>query len=112
LGFEGQCRTCNPQTQQTSHAEISSSVLPISICFSAMTFQQLDNVHNARPFRPFTLHIADGRSFRVPHPEFLSRSPSGRTIIVYGSDESFSVLDLLLLTELEVHPRVSGEAAA
>ncbi len=77
-----------------------------------MTFQQLDNAHKTRPFRPFTLHMADGRSFHVPHPEFLSRSPSGRTIIVYGSDESFSILDLLLLTELEVHPPRAGETAA
>ena len=77
-----------------------------------MTFQQLDNVHKARPSRPFTLHMADGRSFHVPHPEFLSRSPSGRTIIVYGNDESFSVLDLLLLTDLQVHPPVSSEGAA
>jgi hypothetical protein len=56
--------------------------------------------------------MADGRSFHVPHPEFLSRSPSGRTIIVYGNDESFSVLDLLLLTELEVHAPMTGDAAA
>lgn len=79
-----------------------------------MTVQQLDNIHRARPFRPFTIHMGDGRALHVPHPEFLSRSPSGRTVIVYGNDESFSVLDLLLLTELEVGPpsATSGEAAA
>ena len=79
-----------------------------------MTVHQLDNVHRAKPFRPFTLHMGDGRSFLVPHPEFLSRSPSGRTVIVYGNDENFSVLDLLLLTEIEVHPppAKAGEAAA
>ena len=79
-----------------------------------MTIQQLDNVHKAKPFRPFTIHMGDGRSFHVPHPEFLSRSPTGRTVIVYGNDENFSVLDLLLLTELEVHPpssRADGAAA-
>jgi hypothetical protein len=79
-----------------------------------MTVQQLDNVHKAQRFRPFTIHMGDGRSFHVPHPEFLSRSPSGRTVIVYGEQERFSVLDLLLLTELEVHPppRRAGDAAA
>jgi hypothetical protein len=29
----------------------------------------------------------------------MPRSPAGRTIIVHGQDENFSVLDLLLLTE-------------
>lgn len=79
-----------------------------------MTVQQLDNVHHAKPFRPFTIHMGDGRAFDVPHPEFLSRSPSGRTVIVYGNEENFSVLDMLLITELEVHPprTAPGEAAA
>lgn len=80
-----------------------------------MTVEQLKNVHAAKPFRPFTVHMGDGRSFRVDHPEFLSRSQSGRTIVVHQPDESFSVLDMLLVTELEVHPPVQpsrGEAAA
>jgi hypothetical protein len=76
--------------------------------------EQLRNVHQAKPFRPFTIHLGDGRSFRVDHPEFLSRSPSGRTIVVHQPDESFSVLDMLLVTELEVHPpaQSSSDAAA
>ena len=79
-----------------------------------MTVERLKNVHSARLFRPFTIHMGDGRSFRVDHPEFLSRSPSGRTIVVHQPDESFSVLDLLLVTEIEVHPPTqdSREAAA
>jgi hypothetical protein len=79
-----------------------------------MMAEQLKNVHSARPFRPFTIHMGDGRSFRVDHPEFLSRSQSGRTIIVHQPDESFSVLDTLLVIEPEVHPATqpSQESAA
>lgn len=68
-----------------------------------MTVEQLRNIHQARPFRPFTIHMADGRSLRVAHSEFLSHSPSGRTVIVHQTDETFSVVDLLLVNELEVH---------
>jgi hypothetical protein len=68
-----------------------------------MTIEQLRNVHQATPFRPFTIHLADGRQLVVPHREFLSHSPSGRTIIVYHEDENFSLVDLLLVTELEIH---------
>jgi hypothetical protein len=34
--------------------------------------------------------------------------------IVYGDDDNFSILDLLLVTEVEVHPTAQqpGEAAA
>ena len=67
-----------------------------------MTIEQLKNLHQATPFRPFTLHLADGRQIPVPHREFLSHSPSGRTVIVYGEGESFDVIDLLLVTSLKV----------
>ena len=72
---------------------------------SKMTIEQLRNVHELQPFVPFTIHLADGRSFQVPHRDFLSHSPSGRTVIVYGGGEveNFSILDLLLVTEIEVH---------
>jgi hypothetical protein len=67
-----------------------------------MTIEQLRGIHQAAPFQPFTIQLADGRSLSVPHREFLSHSPSGGTVIVYGENDSFSVVDLLLVTELEV----------
>lgn len=79
-----------------------------------MTVEQLRNVHRAQPFRPFTIHMGDGRAFLVRHPDFLSHSPTGRTVIVYQDDENFSILDLLLVTKLEVQgpKQRPGEAAA
>ena len=79
-----------------------------------MTVEQLRIVHRAQPFKAFTVRMADGRSFRVTHPDFLSHSPSGRTMIVHHKDDSYSVLDLLLVTELEVDssPKSVDEAAA
>jgi hypothetical protein len=65
-----------------------------------MTVQQLKAAHHANPFRPFTIRLADGSSVLVPHRDFLSHSPSGRTVIVCHEDETFSILDLLLITEL------------
>ncbi len=67
-----------------------------------MTIEQLRAAHQAQPFQPFTIHLADGGSYYVPHRDFFSHSPSGRTIIVYHPDDSFSILDLLLVTELKV----------
>lgn len=75
-----------------------------------MTIEQLRNIHQARPFRPFTIHMADGHAMRVPHGEFLSHSASGRTVIVHHADESFSVVDLLLVNELEVDGPIAANA--
>jgi hypothetical protein len=69
-----------------------------------MTIEQLRSYHQARPFRPFTIVTADGSSRDVPSPEWMSFSPSGRTIIVHHPDDSHSILDLLLVTELKIKP--------
>lgn len=74
-----------------------------------MTTDQLRNVWKAQPFKPFVLHLADGREIPVRHPDFLSRSVSGRTIIVHQPDESFNVIDLLLVTDLEVKSNGQGK---
>jgi hypothetical protein len=73
-----------------------------------MTAEQLRALRETQPFRPFTIHLADGRSLTVPHRDFVSQSPGGRTIIVYRSDESFSVVDLYLVTELEVQTQADS----
>jgi len=68
-----------------------------------MTIEELRKVYQAQPFRPFSIHLADGRSFKIPHREFVSHSPKGRTLIVYGEGDDFDILDLLLVTGIEVH---------
>jgi hypothetical protein len=75
-----------------------------------MTIQQLRAAHRATPFQPFTVQMADGRSFRVPHPDFLSMSPTGRTVIIYQPDDEFSILDLLLMTEIQLAQTESSKA--
>ena len=67
-----------------------------------MTVEQFRNTLRQQAFRPFTIRMADGRSFDVAHPDFLAHSPSGRTVIVFQPDDSYSILDLLLMSELEL----------
>jgi hypothetical protein len=75
-----------------------------------MTTERLQSAMRQTPFRPFTIHMADGREIEVPHPDFVAYTPTGRTVIVVHPDESYSVLDLLLMSELEVHTS-NGHAA-
>lgn len=69
-----------------------------------MTSEQIRRVLNAQPFQPFTVHLADGRKLPVTHQEFLALAPSGRTMIVYELNDSFHIIDLLLVTDLHVGP--------
>lgn len=65
-----------------------------------MTTEQLRSAREVNPFRPFKIRLSDGRSLRVPHRDYLSLSPGGRTVIVYHADEAFSIIDLFLVAEL------------
>jgi hypothetical protein len=67
----------------------------------SMTVQQIRAALRAVPFRPFHIHMADGRSFHIPHPDFLLLTPTGRTAFACQEDDEFSIVDLLLMTEIE-----------
>lgn len=73
-----------------------------------MTIEQLRNLYNAQPFQPFVIHLADGREIPVRHREFIATAPSGRTIIIYQPDDSFNIIDLLLVTDIELKPAANG----
>jgi hypothetical protein len=66
-----------------------------------MTADQLRAVRNANPFRPFKIHLADGRALPVRHRDYVSQSPGGRTVIIYESEEAFNLVDLLLVSAIE-----------
>ena len=69
-----------------------------------MNIERLQELHQARPFRPFAIHTADGRSFPIPHNEFLAFHPDGDTLVAYQPDGGLSILNLDQITELELLP--------
>lgn len=73
-----------------------------------MTIQEIRKLYDARPFRPFVIHTADGRKICVAHPEFMATAPAARTVVVYQADGSFDIIDLLLVAGLRV--RTNGAA--
>ncbi len=75
-----------------------------------MTIEQLRNLYQARPFQPFVIYLADGRQISVVHYDFIIAAPTGRTVIVYQPDDSFNIVDTLLITDLEV--KANGQRSA
>ena len=51
------------------------------------------------PFEPFVMRLADGRSLRIPHPEFVAVHP--RRVIVIAEDASWSVVEPLMVVSLD-----------
>ena len=67
-----------------------------------MTIERLKELYDAQPFKPFVLHLADGREIPVRHRDFIMAAPSGRTIVVMQPDDSLNIIDLLLVTDAEL----------
>jgi hypothetical protein len=72
-----------------------------------MTIDQVRKLHSATPFKPFDVHLADGRALAVDHPELLAIIPPGRTIVVGLADGTAEIVDLLLVTSLTL--RANGD---
>jgi hypothetical protein len=58
---------------------------------------ELRDYWQAKPFVPFTIHLADRREIEVPHPEFFSMSPKGGHIVVYDKRDKMHVLNPLVI---------------
>lgn len=73
-----------------------------------MTIEQIRSLYEAQPFRPFVIHLADGREVPVHHRDFIMSVPSGRTLVVCQPDDTVNIIDLLLVTDLELRPASNG----
>ena len=74
-----------------------------------MTAEAIRTYLEISPFRPINLVTSSGKSYLVPHPDFLTFSPTGRTCNVYAAGgEFFTMLDVLTITE--VAPAKRGAA--
>ncbi len=62
-----------------------------------MSPDAVKNFMHASPWKPFTVCLADGRNIQVPHPDFISISRAGRTLIVTTEDEEFEMIDVFLI---------------
>lgn len=71
-----------------------------------MTIEQLRQLWKAEPFRPFVIHLANGKEIAVQHPEFLMPLRGGRTVLVASptEEDAYDIIDVMLVTNLEVKP--------
>jgi hypothetical protein len=70
-----------------------------------MDLQGIREALNKRPFKPFTISLADGRSFFVSHPE--SVAVGKRRVIVVKPDDSWSEVEPLLIVSLDYNGKHS-----
>ena len=77
----------------------NSSLLLLS---QPMKIDEVRRLLHAQPFRPFLIHFADGGRVPVKHEDFVALAPTGREMIVYQADGDYQVVDIMLVTRLQV----------
>ncbi len=66
-----------------------------------MTGAQMLRTLKAKPFRPFAMHLVDGRELEVRHPELMALTAAGRLANLWsGSDDPPEVIDVLMIVSL------------
>jgi hypothetical protein len=63
------------------------------------------DLRDKTPFRPFAIHLADGRSIPVVTPDHIMISPANDEFAVYRPDGTLEVVDGRLITSVSRRPR-------
>lgn len=70
-----------------------------------MTATELRKFLHRAPFVPFDIVLPGRKKIPVPHPDFMSISPSGRIAHVWLDDEDHAAVDVFLITSVEENSR-------
>jgi len=71
--------------------------VPASLFFVLNLEMIRQKVHG--PFRPFVLHLSDGRKFPVPHPDFIL---IGKNMVIVNNEQDVAqYIDALHIVSLE-----------
>jgi hypothetical protein len=65
-----------------------------------MNLEAIRRCIRAQPFRLFTLRLADGRAFAVPHPEVIAVARR-QVIHISAEDDALTWLDPILIVALD-----------
>ena len=58
-----------------------------------MTLKTLKEMRDAAPFKPFDIHLSDGRALTVATPDHLFFMPNGKEFLVVLRDGGFRFVD-------------------
>ena len=67
-----------------------------------MKIDEVRKLLHVQPFRPFLIHFTKGGRIAVKHEDFIALAPTGRELLVYQPNGDYQVVDVMLVTRLQV----------
>jgi len=78
-----------------------------------MLTEDIRDLLQASPFKPFDVHVTAGPVYRVPHPDHVWLIPGGRNLAIASERGSLGVLvNADHITHLSVEEPAAGTAGA
>ena len=68
-----------------------------------MTTEAIKDAIQRRPFRPFSVRLADGSEIQIQNQDYVALHPAGKTFIIFETDGGFRIVDIPLVTDLSVN---------
>jgi hypothetical protein len=69
---------------------------------------QLVTAKRAEPFRPFTIHLTDGKRLIVDRADCFILGRRGRTVAVNTRDDRLQLIDVSLIAKLTTRRKPAG----
>ena len=66
-----------------------------------VTTKTIQTAVTQRPFRPFTLRLANGQRIRVNDPDRAAVHPEGKSLFLFERGGGYRIVDIFLIAELQ-----------
>jgi hypothetical protein len=76
-----------------------------------MVIQSIREFNHAIPFHPYEIRTVSDERFEVPHPDFLTISPKGSFVIIFGRDERPHHISTIMIERASPIPAKSRKRA-
>ena len=70
-----------------------------------MKAEEIFELVHAQPFVPFEVHLVDGRSFVIEHPDFIMRTQDNMTLHLSADERSHRIDTKLVISVTEASLR-------
>ena len=68
-----------------------------------MTPEAIRDAVQRRPFRPFSVRLADGSQIQIQSQDYVALHPAGKTFVIFEPDGGYRIVDIPLVTDLSVN---------
>ncbi len=68
-----------------------------------MTSEAIRTAVQSRPFRPFSVRLANGLAIQIQSQDYVALHPVGKTFIIFEPDGGYRIVDIPLVTDLSVN---------